>query len=87
MDKLRGVVAGGENRQESCYLGLVALAAAPDDIVLIHDAVRPLVSEETILRCARAAGRLGAANTVVPSTDTLLFSEDGVTMGLSLIHI
>src|SRR5258708_4495152 len=44
------IVVGGMTRNESTRNGLVSLDAADDDIVLIHDAVRPLVSREVILR-------------------------------------
>jgi len=37
------VVEGGDNRQESVSHAMTALAAEPDDIVLVHDAVRPLI--------------------------------------------
>ena len=44
------VVEGGANRQESVSHALAALAAEPDDIVLVHDAVRPLIDAATIDR-------------------------------------
>src|ERR1039458_5236211 len=40
------VVEGGDNRQQSVSNALAALAAEPDDIVLVHDAVRPLIRSE-----------------------------------------
>jgi 2-C-methyl-D-erythritol 4-phosphate cytidylyltransferase len=44
------VVAGGNHRQESVSNALAALPAQPDDIVLVHDAVRPLIDAATIDR-------------------------------------
>lgn len=65
------VVAGGESRQESVALGLAAL---PDsvDIVLVHDAARPLVPVETVEAVA-AAVRDGAPAVVpaMPLADTV----------------
>jgi ribitol-5-phosphate 2-dehydrogenase (NADP+) / D-ribitol-5-phosphate cytidylyltransferase len=72
------VVAGGVTRNESARNGLAALAADDDDIVLIHDAVRPLVPREVILRSIEPilSGRAEATDTVIPSADTLVVVED-----------
>ena len=73
------VVAGGGTRNESTRNGLAALAAADDDIVVVHDAVRPLVPIEVIRRSIDpiAAGEVDATDTVIPSADTLVIVEDG----------
>ena len=72
-----GVVAGGVTRNESTRNGLAALDAAPEDIVLIHDAVRPLVPTEVVLRSIEPilSGRADATDTVIPSADTLVVVE------------
>ncbi|WP_375308736.1 bifunctional 2-C-methyl-D-erythritol 4-phosphate cytidylyltransferase/2-C-methyl-D-erythritol 2,4-cyclodiphosphate synthase [Bradyrhizobium sp. A11] len=62
---------GGATRQASVLAGLEALAQHKPDIVLIHDAARPFVSEGLISRAIEAAGRTGAAIPVVPVTDTI----------------
>jgi 2-C-methyl-D-erythritol 4-phosphate cytidylyltransferase len=46
--KVQGIIAGGETRQLSCYQALCFLKPDPPAIVIIHDAVRPLVSQELI---------------------------------------
>ena len=71
------VVAGGATRNESTRSGLEALDAAPDDIVLIHDAVRPLVPTEVVLRSIEPilSGRADGTDTVIPSADTLVVVE------------
>jgi 2-C-methyl-D-erythritol 4-phosphate cytidylyltransferase len=68
------VVAGGMTRNQSANNGLAALTAEDDDIVLIHDAVRPLVPVEVILRSIEPilSGRADATDTVIPSADTLV---------------
>jgi ribitol-5-phosphate 2-dehydrogenase (NADP+) / D-ribitol-5-phosphate cytidylyltransferase len=68
------VVAGGMTRNESARNGLARLDAADEDIVLIHDAVRPLVPREVILRSIEPilSGRADATDTVIPSADTLV---------------
>ena len=65
------VVAGGENRQESVSNGLAALSAAADDIVLVHDAVRPLIDAATIDRTIDAVIQHGAAIVGLPAVDTI----------------
>jgi 2-C-methyl-D-erythritol 4-phosphate cytidylyltransferase/2-C-methyl-D-erythritol 2,4-cyclodiphosphate synthase len=63
--------SGGATRQASVLAGLEALAKHKPDIVLIHDAARPFVSEGVISRAIEAASRTGAAIPVVPVTDTI----------------
>ncbi|MBI5319560.1 bifunctional 2-C-methyl-D-erythritol 4-phosphate cytidylyltransferase/2-C-methyl-D-erythritol 2,4-cyclodiphosphate synthase [Bradyrhizobium sp.] len=62
---------GGATRQESVCAGLEALASARPDIVLIHDAARPFVTEAVISRAIDAAGRTGAAIPAVAVADTI----------------
>jgi len=62
---------GGATRQASVLAGLEALAASKPDIVLIHDAARPFVTEGVISRAIDAAGRTGAAIPTVPVADTI----------------
>ena len=50
---------------------LKAVVAAPDDIVLVHDAVRPFVSEEIIQEVIEAAAKYGAAIAGLPAVDTV----------------
>lgn len=65
------VALGGNSRQESSFLGLKAFSQTPD-IVLIHDAVRPFVSEEVLLENIEKAILHGAVDTCIPCTDTLV---------------
>jgi 2-C-methyl-D-erythritol 4-phosphate cytidylyltransferase len=68
------IVAGGATRNESTWNGLRALEAADEDVVLVHDAVRPLVPREVVLRSIEPvlSGRADGADTVIPSADTLV---------------
>lgn len=74
------VVAGGATRNESTRNGLAALDGADDDIVVIHDAVRPLLPREVVLRSIEPilSGRADATDTVIPSADTLVIVEGDV---------
>ncbi|MFZ0200734.1 MAG: 2-C-methyl-D-erythritol 4-phosphate cytidylyltransferase [Candidatus Sulfotelmatobacter sp.] len=65
------LVIGGEHRQQSVENALKAIAAASDDIVLVHDAVRPLVTSEIIQEVIEAAERYGAAIAALPAVDTV----------------
>jgi 2-C-methyl-D-erythritol 4-phosphate cytidylyltransferase len=65
------VVEGGDSRQESVSHALAALAAEPDDIVLVHDAVRPLIDAATIERTIDAVLQHGAAIVGMPAVDTI----------------
>ncbi|MGD0732690.1 MAG: 2-C-methyl-D-erythritol 4-phosphate cytidylyltransferase [Terracidiphilus sp.] len=65
------VVEGGDNRQESVSHALAALPAQPDDIVLVHDAVRPLIDPATIDRTIDAVIEHGAAIVGLPAVDTI----------------
>jgi 2-C-methyl-D-erythritol 4-phosphate cytidylyltransferase len=64
-------VAGGEHRQQSVEHALNGISAAPDDVVLVHDAVRPLVTTEIILEVIEAAKKYGAAIAGLPAVDTV----------------
>jgi len=65
------LVTGGEHRQQSVEHALNAITAAPDDIVLVHDAVRPLVTGEIIREVIEAAEKYGAAIAGLPAVDTV----------------
>src|SRR5580700_8372760 len=67
------LVIGGEHRQQSVGNALAAVAAAAhdDDIVLVHDAVRPFVTREIIKEVIDAAEKYGAAIAALPAVDTV----------------
>jgi 2-C-methyl-D-erythritol 4-phosphate cytidylyltransferase len=65
------LVEGGEHRQQSVGNALAAVSAAPDDIILVHDAVRPFVTEEIIREVIQAAEKHGAAIAGMPAVDTV----------------
>jgi len=64
-------VMGGEHRQQSVEHALNAITAAADDIVLVHDAVRPFVTPEIIHEVIEAAKKYGAAIAGLPAVDTV----------------
>lgn len=70
------VVAGGASRQCSAFAGLNAFSIQPK-VVVIHDAVRPFVSQEILRANALTALEKGAVDTCTPSTDTLVYAPGG----------
>ncbi|MDT8066757.1 MAG: 2-C-methyl-D-erythritol 4-phosphate cytidylyltransferase [Terriglobia bacterium] len=65
------VAEGGEHRQQSVSNALRAVIADADDIVLVHDAVRPFVEQQTILDVIEAVKKHGAAIAGMPAVDTI----------------
>ena len=82
-------VAGGAERSHSVR---AALAAAPvdADVVLVHDAARPLVTPELVERCLAALdedeGPWDAAIAASPVTDTIKRATDGVRVDATLVR-
>lgn len=70
------VVVGGATRQESSYRGLLA-CGEETEIVLIHDAVRPFVSQKILEENIHAARLYGAVDTCIASADTLVYAPKG----------
>ena len=73
--KVRGLIPGGETRQESVFNGLSALA---DDVdyVVIHDGVRPFINDEIIAKCLEATAEWGAAVAAVPVKETIKIGNE-----------
>jgi 2-C-methyl-D-erythritol 4-phosphate cytidylyltransferase len=76
LHKVSHVVVGGAERQDSVRHGLSAFDREPE-IVLVHDAVRPLVTRDEVLRVIKQARRCGAAILAVPVKDTIKVGESG----------
>lgn len=77
--KLKHIVTGGSTNQESIYLGIQELTKhySDDDIILIHDGVRPMVSKSIITSCIDTVKIHGNAITAIPCTEAPLISTDG----------
>jgi 2-C-methyl-D-erythritol 4-phosphate cytidylyltransferase len=65
------VVEGGDSRQESVFNALKVLECDEDDIVLVHDAVRPLIEPAVIRRVIEAVEKHSAAIVGLPAVDTI----------------
>ena len=77
--KVRLIVPGGDTGHDSIYLGLEAMrsTAANDDIVLIHDGVRPLITEELISRNIEGVKSYGNAITCEAARESVIRSTNG----------
>ncbi len=78
--KLKHVIPGGKNGQDSIRNGVFELEKnhSKDDVVLIHDAIRPMVSAEIISDCIRVTQLHGNAITVIPCAEAMMQTEDGL---------
>lgn len=81
--KVSWVLPGGKTSSESQYIGLKEIATTiehPDnDIVLIHDGVRPMITSELIDKCIDGVKEFGSAITVAPATETIIrATDDGI---------
>lgn len=78
--KLNWITEGGDNGQASINNGLQLLKENCNmkDMVLIHDAIRPMVSQEIISDCISKCNRYGSAITVIPCVEAVLYSENRI---------
>ena len=80
ISKLKHIIPGGTNGQGSIRNGVFELEKHynDDDIVLIHDAIRPLVSAEIISDNIRVCIEYGNAITVIPCAEAMLQTDNGI---------
>lgn len=78
--KLEHIIPGGKNGQDSIRNGVYELEKHfnSDDIVLMHDAIRPMVSADIISDCIRVTREKGNAITVIPCAEAMMQTEDGM---------
>lgn len=81
--KIMEIVAGGSERQHSVMNGLNALQryASVDDVVLIHDGVRPFITEQLLRESIDVARECDGALVAVPAKDTIKTVRDGIVRG------
>lgn len=81
INKLKYVVPGGKNGQDSIRNGVFELEKYydPEDIVLIHDSIRPMVSADIISDCIVKTKKFGCAIATIPCVEAMLQTEDGLS--------
>jgi 2-C-methyl-D-erythritol 4-phosphate cytidylyltransferase len=85
IEKTKHIVSGGDGGDRSIYNGLQALEneCSADDIVLIHDGVRPLITEELISANIEKAKKFGTAVTVEPVKESVVrLGENGMVVSV-----
>ncbi|MBO5523188.1 MAG: 2-C-methyl-D-erythritol 4-phosphate cytidylyltransferase [Roseburia sp.] len=87
IEKLKWVVSDGENGQASARKALLELqkVCSKEDIVLIHDAVRPMVSADIISDCIVTCKKYGSGLSAIRCQETIMRTDDG-TCGEESIH-
>ncbi len=71
-DKIKNIVIGGEERQDSVYNGLMSIKKAKNqDVVVVHNGSNPLIKQNEIVDCINAAKQYGAAVAGFPLKDTI----------------
>ncbi len=77
--KLKHIIPGGKNGQDSIRNGVYELEKhySPDDIVLIHDAIRPMVSQEILSDCIVKTQQHDCAIAVIPCAEAMVVTADG----------
>lgn len=84
-DKIVRIFPGGDTGQDTIYKGLKEIQKDHDNaLVLIHDGVRPLVSQDTINNCIMCTEKNGNAITVTPCYETPIVSLDGSSVSKML---
>jgi 2-C-methyl-D-erythritol 4-phosphate cytidylyltransferase len=76
--KLSKLVNGGVERQHSVYNALQSANAVDNDIIVVHDAVRPLLPQEVLINAIDATKQFGASVVAISARDTLLKGLDTV---------
>ena len=77
--KVRGIVAGGAERQHSVLNGLRAIdGSGEDDVILIHDGVRPFITRHILEHAVATARDFDGALVAVPAKDTVKVVTDGI---------
>lgn len=77
LKKVGTFALAGRTRQMSVHHGLEALKKVRPDLVVIHDAARPLVTQDLITRICALAKRKGAASAALAVTDTIVHKTNG----------
>jgi len=70
--KLNRIVEGGKERQDSVYAALKSISAKEDDIIIVHDAARPLLKKDLLSTAINSAEEFGSIVVAVKAKNTLI---------------
>lgn len=86
LSKICCIKPGGKNSMESISNGIFGIenVSSPDDIVIIHDSVRPLIDEETITDCIEVCKKYGNGCASIPIQETVVRTEDHISSSVNI---
>ncbi|PKL84180.1 MAG: 2-C-methyl-D-erythritol 4-phosphate cytidylyltransferase [Ignavibacteriae bacterium HGW-Ignavibacteriae-3] len=76
--KIKNIVEGGIDRQHSVFNALTSLNASEDDLIIVHDAVRPLLPAAILIKSIETAKEFGSAVVAIKARDTLVRGSGSV---------
>jgi 2-C-methyl-D-erythritol 4-phosphate cytidylyltransferase len=76
--KISSLVEGGKTRQDSVYNALKSISAKKNDLIIVHDAARPLISPDVLTNSINLAKKKGNAVVCVKVSDTLIKGSNKV---------
>ena len=83
LTKIKSIVEGGKERQDSVYNALKVLKAKPNEFIVVHDAARPLLPVDVLTGAILYAKKKGNALVCLKAQDTLVKGKDNVESYLS----
>jgi len=78
LSKLEEIIEGGTERQLSVFNAVKSINADINDLIIVHDAVRPLLPHDVLNNAIETAKRYGAAVVAIKAKDTLIKGTDSV---------
>lgn len=78
LNKISKIVEGGKERQHSVFNAVASLYASKNDLVVVHDAARPLLPDQVLSKAIRHAKGKGNALVCIKAKDTLVRGDDYV---------
>ena len=84
--KLRAVIKGGKNTQESISNGVFGIQdiTDSDDIVIVHDSVRPMINDDIINDCIAVCSKHGSGCASIPLQETMIRTEDRISGNIDI---
>lgn len=76
--KLIKIVKGGKQRQDSVYNGLISKDFEPNDLIIVHDAARPLLSGTLLEKAIKSAVEFDSIVVAIKARDTLIKAENDI---------
>jgi 2-C-methyl-D-erythritol 4-phosphate cytidylyltransferase len=78
LSKVKSIVEGGEERQDSVNSALKSIKANDNDVIIVHDAARPLLPQDVLTKAIKAAKEKGNSLVCIKARDTLLKGDQTV---------